>query len=415
MDSIVAGAFSALPYGYSVLEAVWEKGEDGRIRLAKIEEKPLEWFKPQRDGTLRYFAPDGSTPADGEVVDTRLKFFLTRHRPSYRQPYGEALLSRLYWPWFFRYNGWRFWMQFLERFGMPILLGKVNKPSDFVKALTELGIDSVIAVGKEEEITAAMPSGGDQQFERLENALCKRVQKAILGQTLTSDVGSSGSYAAAKVHDYVREDKRNADIRMISPTVQAIVDAHLALNFGASESLDFVMEDGTGLELERAKRDAELVKAGVVKLTEDYLLRVYDFEEGDIEIPETPDPSADPAAPQGQRGADDPEDGGESEKAGDKGKSGRFAGSSRPSRRRSFTAAQEEVERIGDAALAAVQAPISQEELRGVILQARDPEDLAERLALVMREADTAEFRRTLEQALFAADVVGYVHAEERR
>jgi phage gp29-like protein len=363
----------------------------------------MEWFKPQRDGTLRYFAPDGSSGPDGELCDTKLKFFLTRHRPTYRQPYGESMLSRLYWPWFFRYNGWRFWMQFLERFGMPLLLGKVNKPGDFVNALLALGIDSAIAVGKDEDLSAVHPTGGHDAFEKLDNALCKRIQKTILGQTLTTDVDSKGSYAAAKVHDLVRLDKRNADIRMISTTVQAIIDAHVALNFGeGTERPQFVMEDGTGLELERAERDAKLVQAGVCRLTENYLLRVYDFEEGDFEIPETPDPNA-------------PGDGGEGGEKGDKGKTGRFAGSARPSRRRAFTAAQEEVERLGDAALAAVQAPISQDELRTAILQARDPEDLAERLALVMREADSAEFRRTLEQALFAADVLGYVHAAERR
>lgn len=415
MDTVIGGAFEALPYGFSVMEAVWEK-DGGRVVLDRIEAKPMEWFKPQRDGTLRYFAPDGSTGADGELCDTRFKFFLTRHRPSYRQPYGEALLSRLYWPWFFRHNGWRFWMQFLERFGMPILLGKVQKPADFVKALLDLGIDSAIAVGKDEDITAVAPTSGDQQFERLDAAICKRVQKTILGQTLTSDVGKNGSYAAAKVHDLVRLDKRNADIRMVSATVQALIDAHVALNFGeGAESPQFVMEDGIGLEAERAERDAKLVQAGVLKLTEDYLLRVYDFEEGDFEIPEPP-PQLDPnAGPNDSNAGKQPAAEGDVADAGDKAAKKDDAKFAARRGRTVFTPAQQEVERLADAALGAVQAPIAPEDLRKAILAARDPEDLAVRLANVMADADPAAFREVLERALFAADVLGYVHAEERR
>jgi hypothetical protein len=43
--------------------------------------------------------------------------------PTYRQPYGRALYSQLYWPWFFRKMGWQFWMKFLERWGTPFLVG----------------------------------------------------------------------------------------------------------------------------------------------------------------------------------------------------------------------------------------------------------------------------------------------------
>ena len=80
------------------------------------------------------------------AVDTELKFMLTRHRESHKQPFGEALLSRVYWPWYFRHNGWQFWGQFLERFGTPLLLGKVSSPKEWVQLMQQLGIDSVVAV-----------------------------------------------------------------------------------------------------------------------------------------------------------------------------------------------------------------------------------------------------------------------------
>jgi phage gp29-like protein len=42
---------------------------------------------------------------------------------------------------------------------------------------------------------------------------------------------------------------------------------------------------------------------------------------------------------------------------------------------------------------------------------AESVEDLFERLAVAMRDADDSRFRETFERALFAADVMGYLHA----
>ena len=440
MEQIISGSFEALPYGYSVMEGVYYK-DNGKVRLDRIQAKPMEWFSPQRDGTLRYYDPagiSGAYGAEGEQVDNLFKFFVTRHRPTYRQPYGEALLSRLYWPWFFRYNGWRFWLQFVERFGNPMIMGTVQKPADFVKALTSMGIDSAIAVGKDETVKAESPAGpsGGETFERLEAALCRRVQKTILGQTLTTDTSSSrggGSYAAAKVHDLVRMDKRNADIRMITPTVQMIIDALVKLNFGVgAKAPKFVMEDGQGLEPERATRDATLVNAGILKFTEDYILRVYDLEPEDFTIPEIPQPLADANGVDPKTGeAVDPDsdpnaspeekdrkkdemkkdENADPEKAAGAGRPLQFAAGSRPR----FTSVQMEVERLADDALAAAGQPIDPEAIRSAIFAATDPQDLEERLAILFAEVDPAEFRTIVERAMFAADVLGYVHAAERK
>ncbi|MEQ9736280.1 MAG: hypothetical protein RLN67_03570, partial [Algiphilus sp.] len=43
MDCLLRDAWGAVPYGYSVLEAVYEPRTDGRIGIKQIGEKPLEW------------------------------------------------------------------------------------------------------------------------------------------------------------------------------------------------------------------------------------------------------------------------------------------------------------------------------------------------------------------------------------
>ena len=392
VEPIFRAIWRARPYGYSVIELVYGPFE-GKTGLAWAGEKPMQWFVPQRDGTLHYLDPRGS-PAIGVPVDQTLKFVLTRAAPTWENPRGEALLSRLYWPWFFRHNAWRFWMQFLERFGEPLLLGQTASPAALVEALQQIGMNSVVAVGQDDKLTA-VTSTGTGEFTAAELALTKRIQKLILGQTLTTDTQGVGSQALGTVHNMVRMDKRATDTLMIAGSAQRIVDALVQLNFPGATPPRFEMSDERGLEADRAERDVKLANAGIVRFTEGYLLDRYDFNDGDIIVP---DPAAAPTTP-AQPGK--PAAPGAAPEGGTKKAAGRGR----------FTADQQAIEDLADDALAQGAAPIPPADIRAAILAATSPEDLEDRLAAVMLNADPAEFRRTLERALFAADLMGYINA----
>ncbi|MFQ5674201.1 MAG: hypothetical protein ACE5G9_14060 [Nitrospinales bacterium] len=55
METLLRQSWNAVPYGYSVQEVVYNKRQDGKIGVGQVIEKPFEWFKPKRDGTLRWF------------------------------------------------------------------------------------------------------------------------------------------------------------------------------------------------------------------------------------------------------------------------------------------------------------------------------------------------------------------------
>lgn len=390
MDALLRGIWSAVPYGYSVTEVVYARGP--RIGLARVAEKPLEWFEPRRDGSLWYSPPSGGVPI---AVDTEAKFLLARRNPTHRNPYGEALLSRVYWPWFFRHNGWRFWMRFLERFADPLLLGRVSDPAAFVAAMQGLGLAAVVGVGQEEAVEAVTP-GAAGEFEKVEMALGRRIQKLILGQTLTSEIGDKGSYAAAQVHNEVREDKRRADIRLVSGSVQRLVDALHKINGLPGMPPAFVMQDDAGLESARAERDAKLADAGILRFTEQYLLDRYDLTPGDFVLP-SDEPASTPLPAK---------------------LSMRTGGGgvllAQQARTQRFTQDQEAVEHLVGAALEDAASPIPADRLRAVILAADSPADLAERLANLYDGTDAGDFQMLLERSLFAADVLGYVNADKR-
>lgn len=428
MEQIVSSSWKAVPYGYSVLEAVYRRRADGKIGLATVVGKPIEWFDPRPDGSLRYFAADGLS-ADGEVCDQTYKFFLTRVDPSYQQPKGEALLSRLYWPWFFRFNGWRFWGQFLERFGQPLLAGKSNNPKTMAAALLQAHQDAVIAIGPQDEVEAIQPSTSGEAFEKLEQAVVRRFQKVILGQTLTSDTGKNGggSYALGQVHAEVKESLRKADIRLVRATVQRIVNALCALNKVLTDIPEIVFADDAGLEEARSKRDETLSKLGV-KFTKEYFLDRYDLREDDFEVVQVASqvPGQSNGQPTGagsDGGASGVPEGGsvQTDENGDpvnpQAEMARlglqvleFASKWKRDPKR-FTPAQQKIEEMADEALQVSGQPIGPDLVRQAVLAARNPHDLEERLAALIGPGNP-QFARTLEQALFAADVIGYLNAE---
>lgn len=415
----LAGVFNARPYGYSVLEAVYSQ-EDGYIGLSYLAEKPFNWFEPRNDGTLRYFPADGSGGGAGVEVDQEYKFFLTRNRPTYKNPYGEALLSRLYWAWYFRTNGWKFWGKWLERFGSPLMVGKSGDPAKMVQALLLAHHNAAIGIGKEDEVSAVgAPSGNNgQAFESFEASVVRRIQKVVLGQTLTSGTDNgSGNRALGQVHETVRMDKRNSDIALVEATMQRVVDALCKLNGWEKHLIQFA--DGVGLEQARSERDKNLFAIGV-RFEPNYFEDNYDLRAEDFTVQGGPDASGATPPQPGDGGA--PNQGNESPDASGTPNTDvqatskvlpphlftQFASSGKK-----FTAKQQEIENLADTALN-VGSPISPELVRAAVIAAENPQDLEQRLyALVGEAVNEDTWAETLERALFAADVLGYVHAEK--
>lgn len=388
VTDLITGAWYALPYGYSVLEVVLADTRP-QYTVASIQRKPMEWFEPRRDGTLLMTLPQSGMPVE---VESNGKFILTRRLPTYANPFGEALLSRCYWPWFFRHNGWEFRVKFLGRFGDPLILGSdLSNTKDFVEAMKSLGYENYIGVGVGEKVSAVTTSG-QSEFDQFEQACISRFQKTWLGQTLTTQMSSSGgSYAAANIHNLIRLDKKAADLRMVEPAGQALVNLLWAVNRKPGTPPQFRIQDPKGLDKERADRDKVLRDAGMVEFTEQYVLSRYDLEQGDFLLPQSPAPA--PAPPITATAS-------------------LMAQFARNGQR--FTPDQELVERLAGATLSAADSPIPPDLVRRAIAAATSRENLMERLAKLYVGESADAFTELTERALFAADVLGYVTAQKR-
>ena len=114
VEDLKRGTLDSRFYGYSVMEIIY-KQDVKAIGIDRLSLKPMEWFSITREGLLKYFPDDGSGGTEGLDCDP-LKFILSRCNASYRNPYGEALLSRLWFPVTWRRESWQMWLQFLETF-----------------------------------------------------------------------------------------------------------------------------------------------------------------------------------------------------------------------------------------------------------------------------------------------------------
>lgn len=274
----------AVPYGYSVIQLLWEFSKEWKP--IKVIDQPFEAFSVQRDGTLKLVSNQS------EVLLPE-KFISTVRKPTWSCPSGEALFQRLYTPYFYRLNIWEFWVQFLESWGKPFLHAKLSTADEAVrnfvtnellKAKRPRGIATTDKVTLDVIEAAA---NGSISFNEAQLRLAERIQRLILGQTLTSGVSTSGSLALGEVHDQVRDDKRISDCKMIEVTVNKIIGYIMQLN-GMSEAAPvFKFMETESLDKARADRDMVLFNQGV-RPTKEYYKEKYDLEDDDFDVIEPP-------------------------------------------------------------------------------------------------------------------------------
>lgn len=380
---VSTAAHNALWSGYSVQEAVYQQTST-HIGLQWIGEKPMQWFEPKNDGRL-ILRTDGSGVE--REVDQRFKFFLTRRNATYENPYGKALLSMLYWPHFFKSNGFKFWAKFLERFGTPILLGKCkdSDTEDMSQALLNAHSQSVVSIDSEDDVQILSNGSGNAgaSFEIFDRVLTQRIQRVVLGQTLTSGTDGTGSRALGEVHENVRKDKLKSDIRLITPTIQAIINALCDLN-GWQRHKIIIGEEQKTLNKEQAERDAMLAKDLGVKFSPGYVSKAYGFEEGDIvDVGEDPQPKQFSAIPKQA-----------------------FSFKAQPQK---ISPEQQEVDSL---AVRPMQL-LSDDQIVQIAASSESIEDMQNKLFSLFANAESSQFNEALDRALFTADVMGFVDSKE--
>lgn len=285
--SLISESLDAALFGYRPLEVIWEK-RGGRVAPGRVEGKPPEWFRYSADNELLFLSREQWS---GEPVPP-YKFIVARNEPSYENPYGIAALSACFWPVVFKRGGLKFWVTFTEKYGMPWVVGKYARGTNqteidkIVESLDNMIQDAVAAIPDDSSVTIIEAGGKGASadiYEKMLHFCNAEISKAIVGQTLTTEVGSNGSYAASKTHAQVLQDVINSDARMIESAMNTLIGWIVELNFGSAARPKFVMYEEEDVDQALADRDQKLVSGGV-RFTKAYYTRAYGFKEDEIEV-----------------------------------------------------------------------------------------------------------------------------------
>jgi phage gp29-like protein len=288
---IIEEMMDAVAYGYSPLEVLWTANE-GRWGISNIVGKPPQWFEFNQENRLVL-----KTGVLGTEELPENRFLLVQHRPSYANPYGVKVFSKCFWPVTFKKNGFRWWTVFVEKYGGAFMFGKYPSNAgekfkqELLEALEQMVANAVAVAPEGSEIaiqTASDKAGSSDVHSAYIQMSNNEISKAVLGQTLTTEIGEKGSYAAAQTHNEVREDIAAADRRRVSAAFNRLTAVYTFYNFGPDAVpplFQFVKDED--LQADRAERDVKLHQVGW-RPKKEYFIREYGFQEDDFDLAADP-------------------------------------------------------------------------------------------------------------------------------
>lgn len=228
----------AILKGFSVAELLWSIRPDGRIGLDELKGRDPRRFVFDVENRLRLLALQ--SPVDGEELPAR-KFVVLTFRKKYDNPYGAGLGQQLWWPVWFKKHGIKFWATFMEKFGMPTAVGKYppgtkkDAQDALLGALRALQQETAIKipVGMEIELLEAQRAGSLNTYGDFTALMNAEISKAVLGETLTTEIGKTGgAYAASQTHDAIRTELVKADADLLCEALNTqVIPPLVAYNY----------------------------------------------------------------------------------------------------------------------------------------------------------------------------------------
>lgn len=388
----------AVLYGFWVSEIMWTSA-NGQWLPAKIMGKHPRRFVFGLDRDLRMLTPENMT--DGEGVPDR-KFICFSYGSS-DNPYGIGLGQKIWWPVWFKKHGIKYWLIFLEKFGMPTGIGKYppgTDPTDQDKLLDAIdAIQTETGITIPESMTVELLEAsrtGNVTYEALCDYMDRQISKAVLGQTLTTEVGKTGSYAASQTHNDVRQDLKKADADLVAEVINTtLIRWMVDFNFGPQADYPAILlrtDEEQDLK-PLAERDEILQRMGA-KITHRYIYDTYGLPEpeGDEELL-----AGTPAPP---------------EAAGPKSRAWPAPTTSNGGNEFAETSLFPDQTAV-DAAIQPDQTDIdpAMKPILDLIRRGHTYEEIEDQLLEQYPEMDTTEFEKLLERAIFVSELWGRLNA----
>ena len=265
---VISQILDTYMYGFNVFEVNWTEVEN--LWIPVLKQRDWREFVYDENDVLKF-------NRNGSLYDIdEFKVITATYRRRFNKPYGSSMLQKIYFPVKLKKASLGFWVKFLEKFGSPWAIGKTDQDidnlADEVNAM--LSGDTAI-IDPEESIELVHPDGSRGDFDKLIEYCDAQINRAILGANLTANV-SSGSLAAAKVHNEIREDLANADKKILEQVLNEAIAYFKAIN-SIDEEIRAELLDEDAPHIELASRDKTIFEMGY-KPTKSYIEQTYNIE-----------------------------------------------------------------------------------------------------------------------------------------
>lgn len=230
--------------GIGVCQILWDTSSPTEPRWVPKEYK---WVDP------RYLRPDADTLSDILLISDDApqgkplepyKFITHLPRSKSGNVWRNGLTRQCAVLYMLKSFTVRDWWAFAEVFGIPIRVGKYGpnatpeQIATLKNAIATIASDAGAIIPDSmmvELVETAKGNGGDTLFESMVRWCNEEISKLVLGQTMTTENGSS--MAQATVHNEVRLDIAKWDARQLESTInEYLVKPFIILNWGKQKA-----------------------------------------------------------------------------------------------------------------------------------------------------------------------------------
>jgi len=281
-------------FGFDVEEINWEISEN-KYRPIELNQKPVDWFIFNKNNELRlkkmllgrYVYEEGTKLPN-------YKFILSQHKPTYINPYGEKLLSKVYWSVIFKKSAIDNWEQLLAKHGMPYIVGRYPAAAteadknELEDAITQMLDNNLAMMNNDVDIDfkEGVKFNVGTIYENMVDHLNREISKACLTVTLTTELGSSGSYKAVEIHRKMLEMIGLQDKKIVERAFSKLIEYYIDINHGKRVKYpEMRLEKKEEIVEATVERDKILTEMGI-EFSKDYYRKRYNLNEEDFVIKE---------------------------------------------------------------------------------------------------------------------------------
>lgn len=236
---------NSIAYGFQVIQIKYKYDDNGNGVIDWVKPIPQSLWEID-ENNRPYYIGTGSAVNAQTILEKHPQNFIwhTHENSPEGDPRGIGAFHRAYWFWKFKKQDLVLWQKFLERFGVPLLIGKfqqignTEKMKEYAEAvvsyLKKIRYDGVAAMsGSDVETLEARGNG--EAFDKLINICNQAIDICTLGTTMLTNPGG-GSFNLAEVHQEILDQQTQSDGEALSETInETLIPWLIDAKFGTQQ------------------------------------------------------------------------------------------------------------------------------------------------------------------------------------